>query len=272
MIFFKNRKKRSEDIDASFDRVLDRIHDIDDWENPKKIEHYILDSCEHIIAMTKEIEALKAEYRVLTSYLDDISRIQKLPSTDLKELRIVSGQIMKLEKARNSFLQKPKSITDSQFLMIEENEAIMPQVITRMRDNERYQASCEKTMHVLEADRGEIEVDRDEIKSSNRVIRTVSILFLVMFFSVFVLLYLLSKSGDIRVRPFMVGTIFAGALIGLFLFAWQSSNRSKSISMGRSLGNTVNMLNISRMKYANVTRAIMYVQQKYSVKSSHELE
>ncbi len=272
MIFFGNKKKRNEDIDASFERVMDRIHAIDDWDNPKKIEHYILDSCEHIIGMTKEIEALKAEYRVLTSYLDDILKIQKLPDTDLKELRIVAGQILKLERARNNFLQKPKSITDDQFLMIEENESVMPQVIGRMRDNERYQANCEKNMHILEADRGEIEVDRDEIKSSNRIIRTISILFLVMFFSVFVLLYVLSLSGDVRVRPFMVGTIFAGALIGLFLFAWQSGNRSKSISMGRSLGNTVNMLNISRMKYANVTRAIMYEQQKYGVKSSHELQ
>ena len=272
MGLFGHRKKQQEDIDQSFERVMDRIHEIDDWENPKKIEHYILDSCEHIIALTKDIEALKAEYRVLTQYLGDIKKIQKMSPEDKKELRVVSTQIVKLEKARANFLATPQSISDQQFLMIEENEDAMPQVIHRMRDNERYQAACEKDMHVLEADKGEIEVDRDSVRGQQKLIKRVSVMLLIMFASVFALLYVISLSTDLSIRPFVVGTLFTGAFVGLGLFMWQSAARTKRISMGRNLGNTVNLLNVSRMKYANVTRAIMYEQQKYGVKSSHELQ
>ena len=89
-MLFKKKQNKNDKLDESFEKVISEIQKIEDWNNPKKIEHYILDSCEHIIATTKEIEALKAEYRVLTSYLEDIDKIKKLPKKDFSEISLVA--------------------------------------------------------------------------------------------------------------------------------------------------------------------------------------
>ena len=61
---FKKKKEPAEgkkDIDAAFDKVMTEIRRIDDWENPQRLQHYILDSCEQIIATTKTVGRYKTE-------------------------------------------------------------------------------------------------------------------------------------------------------------------------------------------------------------------
>ena len=61
MLFFGNRKKKNKKLDDAFAKVYQEIQTIEDWDDPKKLEHYILDACEQIIAITKEIEGEKAQ-------------------------------------------------------------------------------------------------------------------------------------------------------------------------------------------------------------------
>ena len=67
MLFFGKKKKKEQQIDDAFEKVYQEIQTIDNWNDPKKLEHYILDSCEQIIGITKEMEGEKAEYRIVTS-------------------------------------------------------------------------------------------------------------------------------------------------------------------------------------------------------------
>ena len=84
MGFFSKRKKKKEiraaKIDDAFNRVYSQIEGIDNWNDPKKLEQYILDSCEQIIASTKAMERQKMEYRIVTRYLNDIKAIENLKS------------------------------------------------------------------------------------------------------------------------------------------------------------------------------------------------
>ncbi len=66
MLFFGKKRKKEQEIDEAFAKVYQEIETIDNWNDPKKLEHYILDSCEQIIALTKEIEEEKAENTVLS--------------------------------------------------------------------------------------------------------------------------------------------------------------------------------------------------------------
>lgn len=59
MLFFGKKRKKEQEIDEAFAKVYQEIETIDNWNDPKKLEHYILDSCEQIIALTKEIEEEK---------------------------------------------------------------------------------------------------------------------------------------------------------------------------------------------------------------------
>ena len=39
------KRKKKEELDRSFERVISKIHNIEDRDNPKKLRHYIVDCC-----------------------------------------------------------------------------------------------------------------------------------------------------------------------------------------------------------------------------------
>ncbi|MBQ1597629.1 MAG: hypothetical protein II566_04585 [Lachnospiraceae bacterium] len=271
MLFFK-KKKKDDPQAASFERVMERIKEIDDWENPKKIEHYILDSCEQIISGTKEIEAEKAEYRVLTKYLQDIRTLSKLRPEQEKDIRKAAAAIDKARRSKDEFLHAPKAISDDAFRICEMYEDEMPREILRMKENERYQARVQSEMHSLEAEKGSILLDRDEAIASKRNSRNVSLLVLIMFGSIMILLLILKEGMGIDTDKYFGLFLLIAALFSLLLFLWQSNSTRQKRRYTRQLNKTIELLNVCRMKYANVTKAIMSQQKRYHVRSAHELE
>ena len=97
MCGFGKRKKKEEELDEAFDRVFREIREIDDYDNPKRLNHYILDSCEHIIATTKDLKRQQNEYRTLTKYLKDIQTFSIMPRGDHEYLVKVVRQILSVE-------------------------------------------------------------------------------------------------------------------------------------------------------------------------------
>jgi len=144
MIFFKEKRLKKQKIDEAFDKVYAEIHSIENWDDPKKLEHYILDSCEQIISITKEIEGEKAEYRIVTAYLKDIQSIEKLPEDQLAELREVASHIVELTNARNQYLGAESKISEEHFALMEQQEDEVPGTIRRMLEHERYQDKIKK--------------------------------------------------------------------------------------------------------------------------------
>ena len=103
MLFFGKKRKKEQEIDKAFAKVYQEIETIDNWNDPKKLEHYILDSCEQIIALTKEIEGEKTEYRIVTSYLTDIQTIEGLPEEMRQSIREAATNIEQLNAARQAY-------------------------------------------------------------------------------------------------------------------------------------------------------------------------
>ncbi len=271
MSFFKKKNKKKEELDASIDKVLSEIRQIDEWDNPQKIVHYILDSCEQIIALTKQIQAQNAEIDVLTGYLMDIQVIRNLPKPKMDDLYIVAKNIEELDKARKSFEGSSPPLTDEQFMMMQENEDAIPDVINRMKDNELYQSKEEKEMRALEAQKSEYEIERDQIAASNRLIKRITLLTSITFVSFLILFFILRQNVRVDISSFLIILLFVTA-VGIFIiFMRMSSNNRKNRALIRATNKTISALNITRMKYANVTRAINYEQEKYGIVTSAEL-
>ncbi len=271
MSFFKKKIKKSEELDASFDKVLKEIKEIDEWNNPQKIVHYILDSCEQIISLTKQIQAQDAEINVLTNYMEDIQTIRNLPKNKKDDLYIVAKNLEELDKSRKSYEGSSPPLTDEQFMMLAEDEDSIPDVIKRMQDNEMYQSREGKTMRALEAEKSEYEIERDQIASSNRLISRITILMSVTFMSFLILFFILRQNVNIDISGYLLVLLFATA-VGIFIIFLRSShNRRRNRELVRSMNKTISVLNVVRMKYANVTRAISFEQEKYGVTTSAEL-
>ncbi|MCR5098644.1 MAG: hypothetical protein K6B14_06820 [Lachnospiraceae bacterium] len=271
MSFFKKKNKKKEELDASFDRVLKEIQGIDEWDNPQKIVHYILDSCEQIIALTKQIQAQDAEINVLAHYMEDINTIRNLPKVKKDDLYIVAKNIEDLDRSRKSYEGQSPPLTDEQFMMIAEDEDRIPDVIKRMQDNELYQSKEAKTMHALEAQKSEYDIERDQIASSNRLIKRITILMSVTFMSFLLLFFILSQNVNLDISGYMLVLLFATAMGVFIIFLRGSHNRKRNLKLIRETNKTISALNVVRMKYANVTRAITYEQEKYGIATAAEL-
>ena len=155
MLFFGKRRKKEQKIDEAFEKVYQEIETIENWDDPKKLEHYILDSCEQIIGITKEIEGERAEYRIVTAYLTDIQSLEKLPEEQAKELKEVAANIVELNNARTNYLNSSHNITEEQFMGMEQEEEDMPLTLRRMLEHERYQAAVKKDKNILEAQKSQ---------------------------------------------------------------------------------------------------------------------
>ena len=270
-MFFKKKQNKNDKLDESFAKVISEIQKIEDWNNPKKIEHYILDSCEHIIGTTKEIEALKAEYRVLSSYLKDIDTIKSLPKKEFSEISLIAKNIEDLERSKKIYKDTEPKLTDEQFVLISEYEETIPETINRMQANEKYQSSVENDMRTLEAEKNEYEIERDDILKTNGLIRKFSVLLFVAFASFLLLIFVLKTSVEIDISLYLYVILFAAAFAIFLLFIFYSNNTKRNRKLIRDINKTISLLNVVRMKYANVTSAIEFEKDRFHVTTSMEL-
>ena len=270
MFGFK-KKKKTETEDEVFSDLIDEAAAIDDIDSPKKIEHMILDSCEQIISETKDIEGKKAEYRVLTKYLEDIKRINDLKPKEASAVKKAAAAIEKAQKSRKNFIDAPKAISDDAYELIAENEDSVQREIERMKENEVYQANTAAKMHALEADKGEMKLDFDEATSQSSFARKICYLLMVLFAAS--LVFLIAAGGTSGGAASQVAGIFliVFAVLAMLIFTWQASSIRRRKALLRDLNSTITTLNVTRMEYANVTKAINATADKYHVHSSTEL-
>ncbi len=271
MPFFGKRRKKEQKIDEAFEKVYREIETIENWDDPKKLEHYILDSCEQIIGITKEIEGERAEYRIVTAYLTDIQSLEKLPQEQQKELKEVAANIVELNNARTNYLNSSHNITEEQFMLMEQEEEEMPLTIRRMLEHERYQATVKKDKNILEAQKSQWEIERDEIKKERKILKNLGIVLLILYGTLLVLLVVVKQFSNFDLTIPFLALLFVGAL-GAFGVYIRTNMLKKDMRVARQNYNkSVNLLNVVRMKYANVTKSVEYTKEKFGVHSSTEL-
>jgi len=276
MGFFSSRKKKKElraaKIDDAFNRVYSQIEGIDSWEDPKKLEHYILDSCEQIIASTKAMERQKMEYRIVTRYLNDIKAIENLPKEKAKELRNTASRICELENNLVNARAIQRNITDEQYEVISDDEADMPEIINRFASDEIYQAKLKRNLAYLEGEKSRWEIEREELQGQIKLFRKMAVAILASFMTLLILLLAMYNAAQTDISIWVFIVLFICAVSGFIVFVRQNTiARDNKVAIVH-LNQAISMLNVERMKYVNVTNSVEYSKDRYFVKSSAELQ
>lgn len=276
MAFFSSRKKKREQraakIDDAFNRVYSQIEDIDSWEDPKKLEHYILDSCEQIIASTKAMERQKTEYRIVTKYLNDIKAIENLPKETAKDLRNTAIRICELEQNIVESKAIKRNISDEQYQIISDEENDMPEIINRFASDEIYQSKLKKNLSYLEGEKSRWEIEREELLGQSKLFRHMAMAVLASFMTLLILLYVMYAAVKTDITIWLIIVLFICATSGFIIFLRQNTIAKESRGALVRLNQAISMLNVERMKYVNVTNSIEYSKDKYFVSSASELQ
>ena len=276
MGLFSSRKKKKEIstaiIDDAFNRVYTQIEGIDSWENPKKLESYILDSCEQIIASTKAMERQKMEYRIVTRYLNDIKAIENLPHDKAKDLRNTASKICELEENLVNARAIQRNISEEQFEVISDDEEDMPEIIRRFSSDEIYQAKLKRNLSYLEGEKSRWEIEREELKYQVKLFKNMSIAIMVSFLTLLILLLTMYSAANVDISIWVFIVLFICAVSGFVIFLRQNAiTKDKRIAIVH-LNQAISMLNVERMKYVNVTNSVEFTKEKYHVTNSMELQ
>lgn len=227
--------------------------------------------CEQIMAAAKNFEETKREYKIVTDYLTDIQMLENLPELDMEKIQETAQKVVNLNLSRDAYLNKAKTISDSQFAQMEQLEAEMPDIIKRLKENESYQNTIKRDMQYLEGEREEWRYYQESMEHEVKILRR-SMYGLIGTFvlaaSLIVILGTVLKF-DIKL-PFVTAAIVAGAVGGLMVLRFQNDHMEIKKSQA-NINRAITLLNKIKFKYVNVTNAVDYACEKYHVKNSYEL-
>lgn len=237
----------------------------------KPEKNVAMEYCEQILTAAKALEETKRDYKTVTDYLTDIQKIEELPEKEFAEIQEVAQNVMELNKSRDSYLNKSKNISDSQFAQMEQLKDQMPGIINRLKENEAYQNTVRRDMQYLEGEREEWRYYKEALEQESHVLRRLLIVLAGVFVvgTILIISFGLMVPFDITL-PFLLET-FVVSLIGIGM-VWRLQNDGTDIKRSQmNINRAITLLNKITFKYVNVTNAVDYACEKYHAKNSYEL-
>ena len=274
MGFFKRRKKRKQqevkEMQAALQSGIEGTSE-EDFTDKKKLQHFVINCCEQIIEATKEIEEEKAEYRVVSDYLNDIQILEDLPEEELEAIRSAAENVQKLDRMREEYQNSEKRISDAQFVQMQQEENEIPDAIVRLQTNETYQTTVKKDMNYLEGEKNEWYYNKLEMMYQQRILKRLSFGLLGIFIVSMVLLFVLQIGYRMDTTYAWMSIILFAAVAGFCIFIKMSANETEIKKSEINMNHAIALLNKVKFKYINVTNAVDYAREKYHVKNAYEL-
>ena len=274
MGFWRRLFSRKKDVDdgSGLREVTDELFPEEKEADQRQIGHFVLDHCEQIIESARELGEEKKEYQIVTSYLKDIEFLTDLPDEQKAPIRDAAENILKLNRERDQYLNMSKKISDAQYVMLEQMEADIPDVVQRMRENEAYQTTVRQDMAYLEGEKMQWTLLRSELLHEKYVLRMASLIVFSAFFLLLVLLVVLQAGFSIDITWGWIILAAAAAGGGFFIFV-RYQNATTGIARAELNANhAISLLNRTKIKYVNITNAVDYACEKYHAKNARDLE
>lgn len=228
--------------------------------------------CDQIVDATYQLEDLKAEYNMVTSYFEDIQLIEKLPVEARQQIVITAKKIASLENETSEFLHSDDRISDGNFRMMRGLENNLSEVFGQLKDLEDMDLKIKRDMKHLEAEKNSLEYLQDSIDERQMRLRTFMIAFgTVAVLSVLILASVGLATGSSLLLPVLVILLIVAGVAAVAVVIYKRlayEFRLSEIKENRA----INLMNRVKIKYINNTSTLEYLYSKYNIKSLRELE
>ena len=174
-------------------------------------------------------------------------------------------------KSREAYAKVTHRLNDEQYILLRENDDFLPGEIRQMQADETYQFNLKKDIRVLEATKSEHEIERENNTRTISLLRKVAILLLGACASMVLLFTMLQFTMGVDMTLASLLLLLVMVLFVMYLFFKNSHITRENRRCINEINKTISLLNVARMKYANVTGSIGYLQRKYHIKTSYEL-
>lgn len=267
---FFTRWRKGKKLEERFEKFDEDVLLPADKKNLQKVEHYVIERLEQMIEATKEMEEEKAEYRVVTAYLNDIQIINGLDEKVRSTISDVAQNIVNLDQARQEFLNSEKKLSDAQYMQMQQEEADIPAAIKRLKANEAYQAVLEKDMKYLTRERDEWLFYKEELENEEKHLKNRIYIVTGLSISTAILMFIYqivtSSVMELAWTVLLFAIVALLCILCLKIMNAQKDYRRACVNADRA----IQLLNSVKLKYVSITNAIDFCHEKYHVTNAGE--
>lgn len=239
-------------------------------DDPTAIKNHVVNLCEQMIDISRELDDVRHEYEQVTAYLNDIQIVEGLEGVQKKELEEVATQVSKLINVRNDYLNAEHKISDDTFNQMEEMEAEIPSIIRRLKVNEADLETVKHDLNYLASEKVEWCVVRQEREEELEQLRKLSMILLFAFGGIAILVMLLSMTFEWELLPLFIVALLATLAASYVILRMQECNKDiKQSDVNQNY--IISLENRIKIKYVNAKNAVDYTCKRFHVKNSKEL-
>ncbi|CCX86553.1 putative uncharacterized protein [Clostridium sp. CAG:590] len=228
--------------------------------------------CDQIVEASYQMEDLRAEYDMVTSYFEDIQMIEELPQNVRKQVTDIAKKIAFLERETSQFVHMDDRISDENFRMIQGMEKDLTTIFGQLKELEDMDMVIRRDMTNLEGEKNAQEYIQESIEQRQHSLKN----FIIIFGTISVLVVLTLVVIGIMTKNNLVIPVLLILLIiaGMAAFSVIIYRRlSYEFKMAEKRENrAISLMNKVKIKYVNNTSTLEYLYAKYHVNSLRELE
>ncbi len=270
-MFFFNRKKREKNFEKKFRELNTTILSEKDYKNSKKIEQYVVERLEQLIGVTKEFEEQKSEYRMITSYLNDIQMLEDMPAEERKKISDIAMNVVQLNAARTEFLNSAKKLSDAQFVLLEQSEEKLPDAIRRLTENEAYRDMLKKDLKYLDREKSEWILRREYLSGQQKRLKYLLYILVGTAATLAVTFGILQLIFEMDFHYAWMGLLLVTAVLVSWVFLRIQNDASELSAAERNQNRAILLENRVKIKYVGIESAVGYACEKYHVQNAAEL-
>lgn len=252
---------------ADEDRDLESMGADEPLTDESELTHHM----SQIIDATYEMEDLKREYELVTSYFTDIQKIEQMPDGQRFVLEDDARKILMLEESRKALKETPRRVSSDKYQLLTRLEVEIPDAIEEMKELENMRGKIKRDLEYLEGEKGALEYQEEDLKDKQLTIRRAAIVLgTLAALSIVTFLWINIQFG--------IDLVAAGAIIAIvvliieFLLVMNHYRIDGERKLAyRKHNRAIVLQNKVKIKWLNNTNHLDYLYAKYEVNSRKEL-
>lgn len=267
--WIRQKRKKKDDLEE-FENVGAQSFFDEGPDGRRNVQEYIIECCGQIAEAAKELEEEKAEYRIVTDYLNDIQFLENLPEPEFEEIRSTAESVQALNAQRDAFQNAEKKISYTQFMQMQQEEDSIPDAIKKLKENEEYQNTVKRDMNYLEGEKTEWYYNKLERLRQQKLLKNMSFILLGLVTVIMIVLVVMQEEFYLDTTYAWIIFIAAAAALGFFIFYKMTVNQTEIRRSEVNMNYAIVLLNKIKFRYVNITNAVDYAREKYHVKNANE--
>lgn len=249
------------------------LESMDEQERGRKEEEAELTHhLSQIVDATYEMEDMKREYTLVTSYFTDIQKIEQMEPDSHTKLEDDARKILMLEENRQEFQHAPKRIAPERYKLLLHFQKDVPDAINRLRELESMRGKIQRDLEYLEGEKGALQYEEEELQKKQKNLHNAAVVIGILVVLTVAAFIFLTLQYDMDMTVAGTGIAIAALIIEFFLFlSHYRADYDRKLCFQKH-NRAIHLQNKVKIKWLNNTNSLDYLYARYEVNSRKELE